>query len=229
VIIDAYKISVDWSNALLSVSKPLGKTNQTAVFNPTSSGFTASGNTITLPGGADPANSIDSAIGVGDVLKISGTDYMIMTKTSATSVVVTPTPPASGTISNAYKASKNLIQDLKRTTEVISIDGYIVNDYIHESALSTKYYAEEKAAMLMKIIGDTVGSADMANLALRNDALYTGRYMAFQSSGVKGKVKCKKCVVTDETPTSEPTYVSSSTQRVSKMKVSLQFMMGVPK
>ncbi len=213
VTIDATNVQIKWKNTVLQVVKPLSKGNQSVSYN-AAAAYTATANVIQLDAG-----NFDSGVAVGDIVVISGIDYIIIAEPAANQVTVTKTPPATGTLT-VYKGIITWLSDLKRIVEIVTISGFLVDDYTFHPALTSKKYAEEKIDDLYYIVGATSNTPGLFNLVLREDSFLKGRYMR-QSI-------CTDLTLTD-TNFSEPAKSVSSIQRVKKIGVSMTIQRGIPK
>lgn len=214
VTIDSAKITGKWRNPVLQIVKPLSPSNQTTAYNNGDS-FTSSGYTIT-----NTTGSFNSAVKAGDIIVISSVEYKIYSMPAANQAVVTRDPPASGTLA-VYKGITTYMVNLKKVTETVTVDGYLVNDYTNHPSLGTKKYVEEKMVDLFTIIGDSGNTSGLFSMVWREDDMLTGRYVR--------QVLCTDFTWDDTAKTESPIYTTSGMEHIDKIRVTLTLLRGVPK
>jgi len=178
LLLDASKIDVDWMNAVLTIQRPVSQSSQKAQYNANNS-YTWEPLTRIIV--ENTTGNFDAALKAGDIMKLNGQDYTLMMSPDGGNQAVinpSPEPPISGTMV-CYKTYKEYGINLKKISHNVSIEGWLVNDYVHHPDWTVKLYAEEKAELLYRIVGANAGTVDFANLVFREDSYLRGRYARF--------------------------------------------------
>lgn len=217
LFIDASSVRMSWQNSILVINKPVSPSNQATKYD-NAVAFTRISAFIIQK----DTTTFNSSVVKGFKALVTGSDieYTVISRPATNQLELSPAPPATGSITT-YKAASSYLMDMKRIAETVTIDGYLTNDYIHHKDFSSKYYAEEKLATLLKIIGDTAGTDGLFNMSVRRDLVYPGRYYAISSTDA-GKLLCKSLTV-DDTPKNEGEIYSN---RLDKLKITLTVQMG---